>query len=79
MKYVTSPIIGVLYNFLLNFIRIYDVAYHVKTGITIVQVKSQVQPNNKLQSTVMRNPPCRLHTASRPVYVSNILGKKPGS
>lgn len=30
----------------------------------------QVQPDNKLQSTVVRNPPCSLNTARRPAYVT---------
>lgn len=33
-------------------------------------MKSQVQPDGKLQSTAVRNPPCRLNTVSRPVYVT---------
>jgi len=69
MKYVTSPIFGVLYNLLWSFIINYNVAYHVNTGITTIRVKCQVQPDNKLHARVVRNPPCRLNSASSSVYV----------
>jgi hypothetical protein len=61
------PLLEYYTIFLWNLIRIYDVAYHVSTGINIIQVKSQFQLANRLPSTVVRNPPCRSNATSRPV------------
>jgi hypothetical protein len=40
----------------------------VNTGITVTRLKSPFQPNNKLPSIAVRNPPCRSDRTSRPVY-----------